>query len=49
MALGRDLRGLAVSAAASPMSSVPVKEKQDVTSTEQNPLKPLLNKPGSTQ
>jgi hypothetical protein len=49
MALGSDLRGFAVSAAARPMSSVPVKEKAEVTRTVQKPLKPLLKAPGSFQ
>lgn len=49
MAVGRDLRGFAVSAAARPTSSVPVKEKAAVTKTLQSPLKPWLNAPGSCQ
>lgn len=49
MAPGSDFRGLAVSAAARPISSVPVKEKAEVTRTLQNPLKPFLNAPGFAQ
>ncbi len=49
MAVGRDLRGLDVSAAARPMSSVPAKAKAAVTNTVQRPLKPLWNAPGSRQ
>ena len=49
IAVGRDFRGLAVSAAARPMSSVPVKEKADVTKTLQKPLKPFLKAPGLRQ
>jgi hypothetical protein len=49
MAAGRDLRGLAVSAAARPTSSVPAKAKAAVTKTLQTPLKPLLKAPGSDQ
>ena len=49
MAVGRDLRGFWVSAAARPTSSVPVKAKAAVTNTAQSPLKPLLKAPGSCQ
>jgi len=49
MAVGRDLRGLAVSAAARPTSSVPPKAKAAVTKTLHSPLKPLWNAPGSFQ
>lgn len=38
MADGRDLRGVLLSAAASPTSSVPKKAKAAVTNTEQNPI-----------
>jgi hypothetical protein len=37
--------GFAASAAASPVSSVPLKAKEAVTKTEQNPLKPLRKPP----
>lgn len=40
VAVGKDLRGFAVSAAASPTSSVPENANAAVTNTEQNPLKP---------
>jgi hypothetical protein len=49
MAVGRERRGLAVSAAARPTSSVPVKAKAAVTKTAQRPLKPLLKAPGLCQ
>lgn len=49
IAVGSDFRGLTVSAAASPMSSVPANDADDVTRTLQNPLKPLLKGPGSRQ
>ena len=49
IAVGKDLRGLAVSAAARPTSSVPVKAKAAETKTEQRPLKPLWKAPGSVQ
>lgn len=49
MAVGSVLRGLAVSAAASPTSSVPAKAKAALTKQEQRPLKPLLKAPGSCQ
>src|SRR5690349_24291767 len=42
VALGRDLRGLAASAAARPTSSVPPKANAAVTKTEQKPLKPVV-------
>ncbi len=48
-AVGNDLRGLAVSAAAKPTSSVPAKAKAAVTKMLHRPLKPLLNAPGSRQ
>ena len=48
-AVGKERRGLAVSAAARPTSSVPPKEKAAVTKTEQRPLKPLWKAPGSCQ
>lgn len=41
--------GLAHSAAARPTSSVPPKANDAVTNTEQKPLKPLRNAPGSCQ
>jgi len=43
-----DFRGLEASAAARPTSSVPPKAKAATTKTEQKPLKPLLNAPGSS-
>jgi len=43
------LRGLGVSEAARPTSSVPAKAKAAVTNTVQTPLKPLANAPGSLQ
>ncbi len=46
-AVGRVFRGLSVSAAQSPTSSVPANEKAAVTDTEQSPLNPLLKAPGS--
>ena len=49
MAVGKDLRGFLVSAAARPTNSVPAKEKAAVTRILQKPLKPLLNPPGSLQ
>ena len=48
-AFGIDLRGLAASAAARPVSSVPPNEKDAVTKTEQKPLKPFAKAPGSCQ
>jgi hypothetical protein len=45
MAVGKDLDGLWVSAAARPTSSVPEKENAAVTRMLQKPLKPLLNAP----
>lgn len=49
MALGRDFFGLAVSAAARPTNSVPIKENEDVTKTLQKPLNPLFVAPGLVQ
>lgn len=43
---GMVLRGLGVSVAARPTSSVPANEKAAVTNTAQTPLKPLANAPG---
>jgi hypothetical protein len=40
---------LAVSAAASPTNSVPIKENEEVTKTLQKPLKPLFVAPGFVQ
>lgn len=44
--LGTEARGLGVSDAARPTSSVPAKEKAAVTKTEQTPLKPFAKAPG---
>src|SRR5258708_2988359 len=49
IAPGIVLRGLGVSEAARPTSSVPAKAKAAVTKTAQTPLKPLANAPGSYQ
>ena len=49
VALGKDFLGLAASAAARPVNSVPPKAKAAVTKTEQKPLNPLRNAPGSYQ
>jgi hypothetical protein len=49
MAVGRDLLGLWVSAAASPTSSVPENENAAVTRILQKPLKPLWKAPGLAQ
>jgi len=49
IALGIALRGLGVSEAARPMSSVPAKAKAAVTKTVQTPLNPLANAPGLSQ
>ena len=46
VARGIVFRGLAVSAAANPTSSVPENAKAAVTKTEQTPLKPFANGPG---
>lgn len=45
-AAGMDLRGLGVSEAAKPTSSVPAKANAAVTKTEQTPLKPFEKAPG---
>ena len=42
MALGISFLGSAASAAASPVSSVPLNANEAVTKTLQNPLKPLM-------
>jgi hypothetical protein len=49
IAVGKDLLGLCVSAAARPTSSVPPNAKAAVTRILQKPLKPLLKAPGSAQ
>lgn len=49
MADGRDLRGLGVSVAASPTSSVPEKLNAAVTKTAHTPLNPFASAPGSCQ
>ena len=49
IAVGNVLRGLAVSAAARPTSSVPAKAKAALTKTEQRPWKPFLKAPGLRQ
>lgn len=49
MAPGKALAGFSASAAARPTSSVPEKAKAAVTNTEQTPLNPFLNAPGSYQ
>ncbi len=46
---GMVLRGLGVSVAARPTSSVPANENAAVTNTAQTPLKPFANAPGSCQ
>jgi len=48
-ALGMVFRGLGVSEAARPTSSVPANEKAAVTKTRQIPLKPDANAPGFCQ
>jgi hypothetical protein len=49
IALGIVLRGLGVSDAARPTSSVPANANPAMTNTAQTPLKPLANAPGSYQ
>lgn len=49
IALGIVLRGLGVSEAARPTSSVPANAKAAVTKTAQTPLNPFANAPGSCQ
>jgi len=48
VAFGIDFRGFSASAAARPTSSVPPNAKAATTKTEQNPLKPFANAPGSS-